>query len=262
MRALQSHYTDLLEDLARRFEWHGKHIYANSFHLNPSPLYTWLSLEVAADPDILVLVANADMAQQVSNLLFGAVHLLLLGGVRHPIAKFYPDLGTWPLEEAYPFFRAFCLEHAEAIEQLATTRQVQTNEVQRCASLLPAAERVLRGAKGRSFMLIEIGSSAGLKLLWDHYGYDYGKAGYIGNAAAPIQLHCTTLGDLHPPLPRAFPSIVRGVGIDLTPVDVQNETATHWLRALIWPEHRGRARLPLKAVEAAHPSTTHNRGYS
>jgi len=50
-----------------------------------------------------------------------------------------------------------------------TTQRVQTNEVQRCTALIPAFELVFRRGDNRPFALVEIGASAGLNLLWDHY---------------------------------------------------------------------------------------------
>src|SRR5688572_7952254 len=86
---------DLLNQLAQRFEWHAKNIYGVA-SINSSPLYAQLSLEAAMDPAILSLVAAADLSQQVSNLLLGAVHFLLLSGVPSPLADYYPSLSPNP----------------------------------------------------------------------------------------------------------------------------------------------------------------------
>src|SRR5690349_14418030 len=104
----------LLADLARRFEYHGENLYHGASHVNSSPLYGHLALGVAADPDVLQLTTEADRNTQVSNLLLGAVHFLLLSGIKHPLAAYYPDLtaNPRPPQEAYPAFHAFCLEHA------------------------------------------------------------------------------------------------------------------------------------------------------
>ena len=243
---------DLLNQLALRFEWHAKNIYGVS-SINSSPLYAQLSLEIAADPAILSLVAAADLSQQVSNLLLGAVHFLLLSGVSSPLADYYPSLSPDPRPrgEAYPYFRAFCLKHANTIRQLVTTQRVQTNEVQRCTALLPAFGIVARRAVHRPLALIEIGPSAGLHVLWDRYGYDYGESGYAGNRELPVQLLCTPQGSIPVPLPDPLPVVSYRIGIDLAPVDVRDDTAIRWLRALIWPEHTDRARLLEQAVQIA-----------
>lgn len=51
------------------------------------------------------------------------------------------------------------------------TRSTQTNEVRRCATLLPALGGL--AAEGYRLGLVEVGASADLNLLLDHYGYCY-----------------------------------------------------------------------------------------
>jgi hypothetical protein len=41
------------------------------------------------------------------------------------------------------------------------------------------------------------------------------------------------------------------LGIDLNPIDVRDPDSKLWLRALIWPEHRERARLLERAIVVA-----------
>ena len=253
MSPKQSSISDeLLLELALRFEWHAKNIYGVS-SVNSSPLYAQLSLEIASDPAILSLVAEVDLSQQVSNLLFGAVHFLLLSGITTPLADYYPSLSPnpRPRNEAYQYFRIFCLEHADRIRKLVTTQRVQTNEVGRCTGLLPAFGIVAKRSGNRPLALVEIGPSAGLHMLWDKYGYDYGEAGYAGNRESPVQLLCIPQDSIHPPLPDTPPSVAYRIGIDLAPIDICDETAIRWLRALIWPEHNDRARLLEQAVQIA-----------
>src|SRR5262245_38732036 len=235
----------LLADLARRFEYHGKNLYHGTSAVNSSSLYEHLSLGVATDPDVLRLITEADRATQVSNLLFGAVHYLLLNGVKHPLADFYPDLAehSRPPQEAYPAFRAFCLEHADEIRRLVSTRRVQTNEVRRCACLLPAFGIISHRAKSRSLALVELGASGGLHLSCDRYGYDYGNDQRAGDLASTVQLQCEIHGERRPPIPPTMPEVAYRIGIDLMPIDVRDDNATLWLRALIWPEHADRAHL-------------------
>lgn len=241
---------DLLNELARRFERHAKNIYGAA---SSSPLYEQLCLNIAADPAVLALVTQADLSTQVSNLLLGAVHFLLLSGSASPLAEFYPGLCPTPRprEEAYPYFRAFCLEHADTVRRLVTTQRVQTNEVRRCTALLPAFGLIAQRSGNRPLALVEIGPSAGLHLLWDKYGYDYGEGGYRGNRESPVQLACQLQGNIRPPLPVTLPTVGYRVGIDLLPIDVRDEKAVRWLRALIWPEHADRAALLEQAIEMA-----------
>lgn len=163
---------EILDDLAQRFAFHTS-IYRGATPGNASPLYAHLSGYVATDEDILQLLLNADRSTQVSNLLFGAVHYLLLRGEKHPLEAFYASLTALPEapQDASPAFREFCLQHARDIELLVTTRKVQTNEVQRCTCLLPAFSLVYQRMQRTPLALVEIGSSAGLHLLWDRYRY-------------------------------------------------------------------------------------------
>jgi len=246
----------LLDDLSRRFAAHAT-IYRGTSPHNASPLYAHLAQVAATDADLLGLVRDADRATQVSNLLFGAVHFLLLSGIQHLLAAFYTSLTSTPRppHAAAPYFRAFCGEHAAAIMQLVTTRRVQTNEVQRCTGLLPAFHLVAQQYPDRPLALVEIGASAGLHLLWDRYRYDYGSLGQTGDLHSPVQLTCAVTGPHTPSIPAQVPRIASRIGIDLLPVDINDEAATRWVRALIWPEQMDRAHLFTHALRVAqhHP---------
>lgn len=227
----------------------------DEFH-NSSPLYRQLSLAIANDPELLSLAAHSRPGERVPNLFFAAVHFLLLKGVQHPVSRFYKSLcGSVTAENPYPDFRAFCTDHAEDIRGLISNRMVQTNEVSRCAVLLPAFVVVSRRAAGRPLYLVELGASAGLNLLWDRYGYRYGETANCGNMNSPVQIKCAVRGQQVPPLPDGFPRIAARVGVDLNPIDVRDPEAVLWLHALIWPEHGTRARLFERAVEIAKQET-------
>lgn len=250
--------TEILDDLAKRFAFHAG-IYGSANAENSSPLYAQLSQYVSTDRDILQLVLNADRATQVSNLLFGVVHYLLLRGEDHLLRKFYASLTAHPRdpEGAPPVFRDFCLRYAEEIQNLVTTRKVQTNEVQRCTGLLPAFLLVAQRASKKPLSLLEIGSSAGLHLLWDKYEYDYEPSGYIVNADSPVQLHCSLIGEKLPDFSTGMPVIESRMGIDINPIDVRNPDQVRWIRALIWPEHTDRTVLFERAIAMARRDPPH-----
>jgi len=180
-----------------------------------------------------------------------------------PLADYYPGLAgfvhahgespPWGRLDGdpYPSFRSFCREHEDAIARLLETRRVQTNEVGRAACLLPAFGLVARRAGRRPLALVEIGASAGLLLLWDRYGYDYGGGSVYGDAASSVRVRCAARGNARPPIPAPFPSITYRVGLDLDPVDARDGNQALWLRALVWPEHAQRAALLIRALEVA-----------
>lgn len=234
-----------LQALARRFERFAQR------ECHVSPLYERLSLGIASDPELLTVATHTQQGQPAPNLFLAAVHFLLLKGAQHPVSAFYPSLSRPPLwaEDPYPSFRAFCLEHHEAMRALLSTRMVQTNEVGRCACLLPAFGLVARQAQGRPLALVEIGASAGLNLLWDRYRYDYGAGRQYGEPNSPVQIACTWRSDQPPPIPAVWPRVAGRVGLDVNPIDGRDPEAALWLRALVWPDEVGRADLLQRAIQ-------------
>jgi hypothetical protein len=240
--------TDLtLETLAQRFEH-----FATDETVASSPFYTRLSHGIAKDPPVLELAGHTQPGQPVPNMLFGAVHMLLLKGYSHALADYYPSLHPVNIlqDDPYPVFRDFCLQYRAEIIPILQTRLVQTNEVRRCACWLPAFGLVANLAR-RPLYLVEIGPSAGLNLLWDNWGYDYGEYGRYGNLASPLQLTCQVQGALSPPFPATLPEISGRIGIDLNPLDVTNPEDVLWLKALVWPEHHHRAQVLQTALALA-----------
>lgn len=239
---------DLLQNLALRFMSHSRKVYGVT-NDNSSPLYAYLAACIADDPEILALVRDADRSTQVTNLLFGAVHFLLLSGVRHPLVEFYPDLtaAPRPLADSYPDFRAFCLAHVDEIELLVTQKRVQTNEVGRCSVLLPGFNLAYERGNHIPLAVVEIGSSAGIHLIWDDFYYDYGLSGQVGNPDSSVKLTATARGAITPPIPLQMPDVAYRMGSDIYPIDPDDDEATRWLRALIWPEHKDR-RVQLEAA--------------
>jgi hypothetical protein len=191
-----------------------------------SPGYERLSLAVAGDDEILALIGTLPPAKRQPNLLFAVVRLL--GG---------------PVEDPGAF-RRYARGNWAAIEAEVRTRAVQTNEVGRCAVLLPVL-----AALPQPLALLDVGASAGLCLYPDRYAYRYGDHG-VG-AGEPV-LDCAATG-LVPPT--RVPEVVWRAGLDLNPLDVTDPTDVAWLDALIWPEHaHRRARLrTAAAVAAAEP---------
>ena len=209
-----------------------------------APFYDRLARGIAGDPELLTIAAHTRSGQQAPNLLLAAVHYLLLRGADHALGAFYPSVAhraAVPLGDPVPAFRAFCRVHRDTLIQLVSTGLVQTNEPQRCTVLLPAFATVARLAGGRPLALIEVGASAGLNLLFDRYGYDYGAGQFAGDPVSPVRFACTLRGAGLPPIHTGMPLVAARVGIDLNPIHSTDPQATLWLRALVWPEHPERA---------------------
>lgn len=222
-----------------------------------SPLYEQFSYGVAEDPEILDLAALGPAGQPSPNLLFASVHYLLLTGAKHPLMDYYPEFSpsAGPASRAYDAFRDFCMEHREELGRLISTRMVQTNVVRRSVCLLPAFAAVSALGGDRPLAQVEIGASAGLNLLWEHYRYDYSSRVTWGSAASPVRLSTELRGEVELP---AIPPSLRtawAVGIDLNPVDIGDDDAVMWLRALVWPENVEQQEQLLAVVQVAkeHP---------
>src|SRR3954468_185888 len=129
-----------------------------------SPLYGELPRGVAADDEILDLLLSLPRLKRQPNLLFAAARHLL---------------GT---PDGWSRFRRGVMQRKDALRTLMLMRSTQTNEPGRCAALLPVLTRL-----PQPLALLEVGASAGLCLLPDRYGYDYGE-GRLMSAQRDVEL--------------------------------------------------------------------------
>jgi hypothetical protein len=194
-----------------------------------SPLYAALAHGVAADPETLDYLLSLPRQKRQPNLLFAAV--------RHVC-------GT---ARDWPQFRLMLSAHRESVRACMLTRATQTNEPGRCATLLPVLAQL-----PQPLALIEVGASAGLCLLPDHYTYDYvGRPiGPIATSPSPL-FACRATGPM--PIPRQVPRITWRAGLDLNPLNVADPDQATWLETLVWPEqtdrlHNLRAAMKIAAV--------------
>src|SRR5262245_22048375 len=215
-----------------------------------SPLYDRICRAVAANDDVLDLVGEAPRRGHQPNVLLGAVHYLLLGGLDHPLADVYT--GTSDADPG-PLFIDVCLTHRAEILELLATRHTNTNEVGRSAVLGPALTEVA-ARSGEPLTLVDVGCSAGVNLHCDRYALDYGPAGTTGPQDAPVRIACEVIGG-HPPIARALPPIAERVGIDREPVDLADDDEIRWLLACVWPDtgRIPRTRLALGELRRTPP---------
>lgn len=107
----------------------------------------------------------------------------------------------------------------------------QTNEVARAGMLWPGIMQVAQQF-GPDIDLIELGSSAGLNLNMDRFGYDLGGT-LSGDARSPLQFKPEWAG----PPPVASPvNIVSRLGVDQNPLDVSDPDVADRLLAYVWPD--------------------------
>lgn len=194
-----------------------------------SPLYEELAAGIAADDEVLELVDTLPPDKRQPNLVLAAARFL------------------YGAPDGYPQLRATLLRRWPQVRSVALARSTQTNEVGRCAALLPVLAEL-----PQPLALIEIGASAGLCLLLDHYRYGYGIGAPLGPADSRVRLTCELRGRATPPA--RLPTVVWRAGLDLNPVDLTDPDAARWLETLVWPGqtarlHRLRAALACAAAD-------------
>jgi hypothetical protein len=184
--------------------------------------------------------------------LAGSVHRLVLQGRAGELASYYPSVGgSWEPDGGWRAFETLLRERPDAVREWLD-RPPQTNEVGRSAALMGGLLRL--GERHRlPVRLFEIGSSGGLNLCPDRYGYTDEMGRAFGDPTSRLVLHGAWRGA---PL-RAWPGlrITERAGSDLAPVDVGSAEGRLRLTAYVWPdqaERLERLRLALE-VAAAHP---------
>ena len=173
-----------------------------------SPLYERLALGLAADPELLSLAAHARKGQPVPNLFMAAAHWLLLEGVEQPVSAFYPSVASSSTGngDPYPPLQVV-LPGTPAGDYRVDFHSLGPDQRGR-AVRQPDARIHDRGAAvwGQTNLVVENGTSAGLNLLWDRYGYSYGDRLSSGDPASTVQLSCALMGSHCPTVPKVLPS--------------------------------------------------------
>lgn len=213
-----------------------------------SPLYASLFTSIVADVaaagpcwHVLKPYAHEPDNNAVSLRFMAAVHRLVLRREAPALALHYPSAGGQaPVAGAWPPFRDTVETHRSELIEL-TGRPCQTNEVGRSAALAPAL-LWLQGRYDLPLNHLEIGSSAGLNLRWDHFCYGtvpspHGTVQW-GDPVSPVDL--TGEWVVAPPdLPRQADVAARR-GCDPIPLDPFDPIARESLTASVWPDQRAR----------------------
>ncbi len=175
--------------------------------------------------------------------LAGALHGLVLEGRDPALAAVYPPTEADDLALRRAASAAILAQEEWVLRRLETAPQ--TNEVARSAALIVAV-RWLAGQTGLPIVLSELGTSAGLNLIFDRYALQT-PVGQFGPADARVVLTPDWLGA---PATGAEPRIAARAGVDLAPRD----PAADRLRLLsyVWPDQPDRlARIAAALDEAA-----------
>ncbi len=168
--------------------------------------------------------------------LAGALHALALNGADPDLAACYPPrhaaAGADQLRGA---LHAALRGHDGFIRNFLGSPP-QTNEVGRSAVLL-GGFLVVAAMTRLPLRLLEVGASAGLNLIWDHYGYRIGPR-FWGDPESPLVLAPDWHGHL-PPLDAPL-HVVERAACDRAPIDLADVEQRLRLRAYVWADQTAR----------------------
>jgi len=160
--------------------------------------------------------------------------------------------------DAYALFKDFVRRFGPDLVALMTSRSTQTNEVGRCSALLPALSLVA-ARWDQPLALIDLGTSAGLNLLFDRYAYHYSAPAlddrpplWAGDARSPVQLEAELRH--RRPASLTLPAVAFRLGVDRDPADPMDDDRSLWLLACQWPDHVDRFHRLHQALVLARSS--------
>lgn len=211
-----------MDEIGAWYRW-----FANHEAEGQSQLWAELASRIADDSELLRFLASLPPSKRQPNLFLAS----------------YRSLFGAPADWAT--FRSTMLSEPSRVATRMLERSTQTNEPGRCAVLLP-----ILATLPQPLALIEVGASAGLCLLPDNYGYDYG-----GRQIVPLDQHDSPLfvceASPNTRIPDNLPEVAWRIGLDLNPLDVMDPEQMTWLETLVWPGQEARQKRLKKAIEVA-----------
>ena len=178
--------------------------------------------------------------------LCGGLHALVLSGADRALAAIYPP--NQADDESLADAVCGAIDRNDDRLARALESAPQTNEIGRSGMLLPGFLMIARETE-LPFALNEIGSSAGLNLLFDRFHYRYGDVEW-GNGDSPARLQPEVRGTA-PPVDGSAEVLLRS-GCDIAPIDVRKDTDRLRLRSFVWADQDVRlARLDAAIALAA-----------
>jgi hypothetical protein len=179
--------------------------------------------------------------------LAGFLHFQALSGAAPELAAFYPSCGGQM--QAGQQAALWRLAEAELHSQQDAVRKFlrhppQTNETGRAAVLLAGFSEIARQTD-LPLRLREIGSSAGLNLLFDHYHYNTGQSQW-GPPDALLSIDSDWQGT--PPVLLADIPIADRRGCDVAPIDLADASHVLRLQSYVWGDMQQRRERLLRAL--------------
>ncbi len=195
--------------------------------------------------DLLEGRTDQPLRDAITLRLLAAVHRIVLRGDAPGLADRYASVGgdNGPID-VQRFLDVVAEHHDEVVEALG--QNVQTNEVARCAGLVPAFADVARSTR-LPLTMLEVGASGGLLSNWDRYRYECPGSAY-GDPASAVRLFHNW----------ADPFDLSGIteigsrrACDVSPLDVSDPAARQRLLSFVWPDQRERFATLSGALDVA-----------
>jgi hypothetical protein len=163
--------------------------------------------------------------------LAGGLHALVLSGADAGLARAYGESNI-PDVALHESLLSALESHAPHLLHWLESPP-QTNEVRRSALLIAAGHWLARHY-GLPIVLSELGASAGLNLMWDHFALVAGGGRY-GPSDAPVTLAPEWQGAAPPLCP---PAVALRAGVDLNPLDPVKDRLR--MMSYIWADQTDR----------------------
>jgi hypothetical protein len=183
-------------------------------------------------------------ADSVPLRLAGALHSLVLTGKSSELARLYPPNVTDEVALTAAIGSAFTTHGDHILYWLESPPQ--TNESGRSAPFAAAAH-MLVAKYNLPLRLLELGTSAGLNLRWDHVALDL-KGRSLGPSDARLRLS----PDWQGALPETSDlKIISRAGVDLNPLDPTSQQDRLRLLSYVWPDQPDRMARMKTALDLA-----------
>lgn len=186
---------------------------------------------------------GAALADALPLRVAGGIHALYLRGAAPLLGAIYRD--ETGVDDA-ALVRAAIRTHEAALLPWLDGPP-QTNEAGRSANFIAAMLWLAAQGLPPRFQCLEIGSSAGINLMLEHYRYDLGGV-HVGPQPGAMAFAPEWRGN--PPPDRPI-TIAATRGCDVAPVNLADPAQALRLKAYIWPEHAVRFERMDAAIQQA-----------
>jgi hypothetical protein len=177
--------------------------------------------------------------------LLAAIHALVLRGDEPELSASYPP-NKMGMDQVWSLVRdALRRRQTDCADFMS--HEPQTNEVRRSLCLLGGFLEVAHKTQ-LPLRCFELGASAGLNSLWDHFHYRIGNHEW-GPPSSTVKLSCEWRG-VAPPIP--MPVVVEGrFACDRRPVELKHRQEQLRLMAYVWPDQLDRLERLRTAITLA-----------